>query len=144
MLSAIVLATMASGVQAQTGSCASLGQAAAYDVFSNGPLTMGSQTMTGRAASAGNMSLASMEIGSGSTAGYDLVSGGRITGNGGVTVRGDARHRDGISGVNFVGGSASQGPPGIDFAREFNDLAALSDSLAARATTPGAAYTEQP
>ena len=54
---------MASGVQAQTAQLRSLGQAATYDVFANGPLTMGSQTIDRPRRAAGDMSLASMEIG---------------------------------------------------------------------------------
>jgi choice-of-anchor A domain-containing protein len=141
-----VVALPGGGAKAQGADCASLGQAAAYDVFSAGALTMASQTMDGRAAAAGDGSLASMEMGGGTDEGFDLVSGGRITGNGGVTVNGDVRYRDSLTGVVVNGGVASQGPPpdGLDFAKEFTSLATLGDFLGAQRTTPGATYTVQP
>src|SRR4051794_3035887 len=134
------------GARAQGAECASLGKAAGYDVFSAGALTMASQTMDGRAAAAGDVSLASMEMGGGTSSGFDLVSGGKITGNGGVTVNGDVRYRDSLTGVVVKGGVASQGPPpnDLDFAAEFTDLAVLSDFLGQQGTTPGATYTVQP
>src|SRR5262249_30831347 len=65
----------------------------------------------------------------------------------GVTVNGDVRYRTApFTGVVLNGGTATQGDPpnGLDFDKEFTDLAALSDHLATLPTTTGANVVLQP
>src|SRR3954466_3559022 len=91
-LSAVVAAA-AVRAPAQTGGCASLGEAASWDVFSNGDLTMSNTTLAGRAAAAGTVTVSQIDIGGQTQSGLDLVAGGDLqTNGGGGTAHGDVRH----------------------------------------------------
>ncbi len=123
---------------ARAADCASLGQAAGYDVFSNGVYEASNTTLPGRAAAAGDITVSQISIGASVTGGYDLVSGGDITGSGG-TVSGDVRYAGELHADQTfnITGARSHGDPPFSFADEFAQLAQLSAELGERGSTPG-------
>src|SRR3954469_12171406 len=140
-LSAVVAAA-AVRAPAQTGGCASLGEAASWDVFSNGDLTMSNTTLAGRAAASGTVTVSQIDIGGQTQSGLDLVAGGDLQTNGGGTVHGDVRYggtRPAPTELTITG-TATHGPPPFSFPAQFTGLTALSSFLGARANTAGAGY----
>lgn len=132
--------------RAHAAQCASLGQAANYDVFSNGVYEATNTTLHGRAAAAGNVTLSAANIGDATTAGGDdLVSGGDVTGGNGQ-VSGSVRYAGTLDQAqNFtITGGSTKGVPPFSFADEFAQLGELSSSLAALPTTTGANAILQP
>jgi choice-of-anchor A domain-containing protein len=134
---------------ARTAACDALGAADGFAVFSHQNITdPDGETMTGRIAAAGNVTLGSgiNVTGSPSPA---IIAGGNFTAGksgGGGTVNGGVRY-GGSADVasNFVvNGGLKQGAPGIDFDKEFNDLALLSVTWAEEPQTDGVQVVLQP
>ena len=115
-------------------------------MFSNGPAAMGSQTMTGRAAAAGDMSWRRWRSAAARPAAYASSRAADITGNGGVTGGGDARHATASAASNFVGGAASaRRRRGIRLRRASSTTSRRSATRGGAARRrPARPYTEQP
>jgi choice-of-anchor A domain-containing protein len=124
---------------AAAANCASLGEAAAFDVFSQGVYEANGTTLPGRAAAAGNIAVSSISIGaSASGQAYDLISGADITGTNG-TVDGGVRYAGDLhTDPSFnITGQRSHGNPPFSFDEEFTRLAQLNSELGAQPDTAG-------
>lgn len=126
-------------VRVAQGECGSLGEAAAYDVFSDGVYEARSTEVYGRVAARGNVDVSQIGIGSATSGGYDVVAGGNIKGRGGQ-IHGDARYGGALDfdpTFGLTGGQASKGDPPFSFDEQFAHLRELSATLAELPDTPG-------
>lgn len=134
---------------AQTASsCASLGAASSYAIFSAGNVdftTSSGTSITGQIAAGGDVILdgVSVNLGSGES-GPAVVAGGSFiggqAGGAGGTVNGGVRYGTSISlAQNFtVNGGTTQGAPPFSFTSTVTSLQQLSSSLAGMSQTSGA------
>jgi choice-of-anchor A domain-containing protein len=150
VIAAALLAVAVAGAgraPGQTSECASLGEAANWDVFANGDLTMSNTTLAGRAAARGTVTVSQISVGGQTPSGLDLVAGGDLkTNGGGGTVNGDVRYggtRPDPTALTITG-TATQGAPPFSFPAQFTDLAVLSSSLGEKPDTAGAGYAVNP
>jgi choice-of-anchor A domain-containing protein len=137
-----------------SSSCASLGEAAKYAVFTEGPFnsTQGSGTsITGRIAAGGDVTVDGVRIGpSAGDAEPTIVTGGsfiagRTIGHGG-TLNGGVRYKNDYDvAPNFtVNGPQQHQAPGFSFDDHFADLRYLSSSLGALTMTTDQTVALQP
>jgi choice-of-anchor A domain-containing protein len=147
LLAAVVALTPtgAPAALAATTSCASLGSAANYGIFSNGSVDYSAASGTsvsGGIAAAGDVTLGSITVGANS-AGQAVLTGGSFTGVGG-TVNGNVTYGDSFSTTNFtVNGSHTHASPSFSFASAFTSLAQISSELDALPQTSGATVAVQ-
>jgi choice-of-anchor A domain-containing protein len=126
------------------GECGSLGEAAAYDVFSDGSYAADNTQVNGRVAARGDVAVSQIGMGFATSGGYDVVAGGDITGSGGQ-VQGDVRYGGALrfDPTFAVVGESSKGEPPFSFDAQFAKLRELSASLAELPDTPGNTVVKQ-